>query len=555
MAEHRPSGNERDEALYRISRRGLVGTAAASAAAIAVGPHLAGAAPGVKTTVRTLNQGDDSTIIIGTLGEAHFINPFLTDDSEGDWRCKMLFDEFVHINPTTYAPEPGIAASWTLDNLTYTFKLQPNAKFSDGTDVTADDVAFTIKGFLPKEVGAVRQTKFLTIEGASDYADGKADDVSGIKVIDPKTLSVTLAKPDAPFLYNMRYIWTVPKAQLDGKDLTSDPFFDNPVGAGPYVFQSWDNGGDFVATKNPNYWQSGKPAIGSFTHRVIADANSLVLALQSGDIDASNYPAPTAKDQLEADENLTVVIPPFASPNGWMFNLAHEWLGKKEVRKAIAMALNTKQFADDSLLGIGKPGNGPIAPDSWAYDKDLQPIPYDVDGAKALIAQSGMPSGTKIRFMVNQGNVLREDWLTYSQQALKEIGIEVVPEDIEYATLVDRVTKNKDYDATGVDFAGVTADPSELYDQFYSTSPGNYMNYKNPALDDLLTAAREELDMEKAKEIYKQIQTTIVDDVPMFYAWYRPFLHVVRKGYDGYEADSAAFGMFQTLEDWTYSGS
>src|SRR4051812_30902013 len=102
MADHRTSGRERDEALYRISRRGFVGTAAATAAALAVGPKLAGAAPGAKSAANALKQNDDSTIIIGTLGEAHFINPFLTDDSEGDWRCKMLYDEFVHINPTTY---------------------------------------------------------------------------------------------------------------------------------------------------------------------------------------------------------------------------------------------------------------------------------------------------------------------------------------------------------------------------------------------------------------------------------------------------------------------
>jgi peptide/nickel transport system substrate-binding protein len=555
MADHRTSGRERDEALYRISRRGFVGGAAAAAATLAVGPHLAGAAPGVKSSVRALNQADEPTIIIGTLGEAHTINPFLTDDSEGDWRCKMLFDEFVHINPTTYAPEPGIAAEWNLDNLTYTFKLQPNAKFSDGTDVTADDVAFTIKGFLTKDTGAWRQVKYTSIEGAEEYAAGTADDVSGIKVVDPKTLNVTLAKPDAPFLFNMHYIWVVPKAQLEGKSLTDDPFFEKPVGAGPFVFQKWDNGADFVATKNQYYWQSGKPALASFTHRVIADANSLVLALEAGDIDASNYPAPTAKDELEKDEKLRVVIPPFSSPNGWGFNFKNEWLAKKEVRKAIAMALNTQQFADDSLLGIGKPGNGPIAPDSWAYDKDLQPIPYDVEGAKALIAQSGMPDGTKIRFMVNQGNVLREDWLTYSQQALKEIGIEVVPEVIEYTTLVDRVTKSQDFDVEGVGFAGVTAEPCELYDQLHSGSPGNVYGYANSDLDKLLEQAREELDMDKAKALYVQIQQIIMDEVPMFFAWYRPFLHVVRKGYDGYEADSAGFGMFQTLEDWTYSGT
>ncbi len=525
----------------QLTRRSFVGGAAATAAGLAlVGPRMQQAA--------VAQEGP--TIIIGTLGEAQTINPFLTSESEGDWRCKMLFDEFVRANPATYAPEPGLAAEWTIDGLTFTFKLQPNAKFSDGSEVTADDVAFTIKGHIAKSTGSSRQTKYLVIEGAEAYAEGAADDVSGIKVLDPKTLQITLAKPDAPFLFNLRYIFVVPKAMLEGKSLTDDPFFQNPVGAGPFVFQKWDTGADFVATRNPHYWQPGKPALASFTHRTIADANSLVLALQAGDIDGSNYPAPTAKEQLEQNPDLVVLVPPFNSPNGWMFNCAHEWLSKKEVRKAIAMALNTEQFAADSLLGLGKPGIGPIAPDNWAYDKDLKPIPYDVEAAKQLIAQVGMPQGTKIRFMVNQGNVLREDWLTFTQQGLKEIGIEVVPEVIEYATLVERVTVHRDYDACGVDFAGVTAEPSELYDQFHTGSPGNFMNYSNPELDALLEAARQELDIEKAKQIYKQIQAVIMDEVPMFFAWYRPFLHVVKKKFKGY-TDSAAFGLFHTLEDWT----
>jgi len=525
----------------RLTRRRLVGGAAATAAGLALtGPRLE----------RRAAAQEEPTIIIGTLGEAKTINPFLSDESEGDWRCKMLFDEFVRANPATYAPEPGLAAEWTIDNLTFTFKIQPNAKFSDGTDVTADDVAFTIKGHLAQSTGSSRQTKYFAIEGAEAYAAGEADDVSGIKVVDPKTLQITLARPDAPFLYNLRFIFVVPKAQLEGKSLTDDPFFQNPVGAGPFVFQKWDVGGDFVATRNPYYWQPGKPALASFTHRTIADANSLVLALQSGDIDASNYPAPTAKEQLEQNSDLVILVPPFASANGWIFNCTHEWLSKKEVRKAIAMALNTEQFAQDSLLGLGQPGNGPIAPDNWAYDKDLQPIPYDVEAAKQLIAEAGMPEGTQIRFMVNQGNVLREDWLTFTQQALKEIGIEVVPEVIEYATLVERVTVEGDYDACGVDFAGVTAEPSELYEQFHTGSMGNFAKYSNPELDALLEQVRQELDLEKAKEIYKEIQAILQDEVPMFFAWYRPFLHVVHRRYTGY-VDSAAYGLFHTLEDWT----
>lgn len=530
--------------LDPLSRRRFLGGATALTASLVLTPAGLRAAPRA--------QDDASSILIGTLGEAKTINPFLTDESEGDWRCKMLFDEFVRANPATYASEPGLASEWTIDDLTLTFTLQPNATFSDGTDVTADDVAFTIKGMIAKETGSSRQTKYLSIAGAQEYADGAADDVSGIKVLDPKTLGITLARPDAPFLYNLRFIFVVPKAALDGKNLADDPFFQAPVGAGPYVFESWTTGADFVATANPNYWQEGKPAISRLTHRTIADAQSLVLALQSGEIDASNYPNPAAKAELEENPNLTILVPPFTSPNGWMFNAANEHLAKKEVRRAIAMALNTEQFAADSLLGLSRPGLGPIAPDSWAFDPDLEPIPYDPETASQMIDAAGS-YGASIRFMVNQGNVLREDWLTYTQQALQDVGIEVIPEVIEYATLSERVTATQDYDVCGVDFAGVTAEPSELYEQFHSGSAGNFMNYANPDLDELLTQAKETLDQEAAKPIYAEIQRLIMDDVPMHFAWYRPFLHAVDSRFTGY-TDSAAYGLFHTLEDWTVTG-
>jgi peptide/nickel transport system substrate-binding protein len=535
----------------QLSRRRFVAGGGATGAALALGGFGA-LGPAAARAAAPAVQDDKTSILIGTLGEAKTINPFLTDESEGDWRCKMLFDEFVRANTSTFAPEPGLASSWTIDNLTITFKLQPKATFSDGSDVTADDVAFTMEGMIAKSTGSSRQSKYLVIEGAEDYAAGIAKTVSGIKVVDPKTLVVTLAKPDAPFLYNMRYIFVVPKAKLAGKDLTKDAFFQKPIGAGPFVFKSWSTGADFVATANPSYWQEGKPALSGFTHRVIADAQSLVLALQSGEIDASNYPNPAAKDQLEKNKNLKILVPPFASPNGWMFNAANEHLAKKEVRRAIAMSLDTKQFAADALLGLGKPGLGPIAPDSWAFDPTLKPIPFDPATAKQMIADAGS-AGAKIRFLVNQGNVLREDWLTYTQQALKEVGIEVVPEVMEYAALSDRVTGSKDYDACGVDFAGVTAEPSELSEQFSSDSPGNYMNYKNPALDALLAKAKGTLDVAQAKPIYAQIQQIIMDEVPMHFAWYRPYLHAVDTRFTNY-TESAAYGLFQTLEDWKVTG-
>ena len=532
-----------------LSRRRLLATTlAGGAAAAAAGTTLASGSRQGRWSAYPAQ--DDLSIIIGTLGDASTINPFLAGDSEDEWRCKMLYDEFVRQDPVSYAPIPGIAAEWSVDGLAYTFTLQPNVKFSDGSDLTTEDVAFTIKGFLTKSVGSPKLDRFLLIDGAQAFSDGSADDVSGIEVLDPQTIRITLSAPDASFLYSMRYVWIVPKAQLEGKNLADDEFFQQPVGAGPYVFQSWTSNADFVATRNEHFFESGKPAIGTFTHRVIADSQSLVIALQSNEIDASNYPNPTGKDLLEENTDLDLIVPPFGAPNGWLFNLENEHLAKKDVRRAIAMALNSEQFAADSLLGLGKPGVGPIAPDSWAFDPNLQPVPYDPEGAKALIDGSGS-AGAEITFSVNQGNIFREDWLTYTQQALKDIGIEVNAELVDYATHVEAVTKNHDFTVTGVDFTGASSDPGLLRLQFGTGASGNYCGYSNPDLDTLLDQARNTPEVEDAKPIYAQIQAILMEDLPAHWAWYRPFLHAVNKSkFAGY-TDSGDYQLFYTLRDWT----
>jgi peptide/nickel transport system substrate-binding protein len=529
-------------------RRVLGGSLGAAIGATIAGNALA--APSYRSSSTTQAQ-EELEIIIGTLGDASTINPFLAGDSEDEWRCKMLFDELVRQDPVTYEPIPGLAASWDVQDLVYTITLQPNLTFSDGSPLTANDVAFTLRGFLDPATGSPKRDRFTSIAG---YGGTEASPVAGggdgIEVVDDSTLRITLARPDASFVYSLRYVWVVPQALLEGKSLVDDAFFQAPVGAGPFVFESWTSGADFVATRNPSFWESGKPAISRMTHRVIADSQSLVIALQSNEIDASNYPAPTGREQLEENADLDIIVPPFGAPNGWYFNLQNEHLAKKDVRRAIAMALNSEQFATDSLLGLGKPGLGPIAPDSWAHDASLAPIPFDPEGAKALIDASGS-AGAQITFAVNQGNIFREDWLTYTQQALQEIGIEVIPELVDYAVHVEAVTQRKEFEVTGIDFTGAASDPGQLALQFKTGASGNYASYSNPELDALFDEAQAAPDVETATPIYAQIQAILMDDLPAHWAWYRPFLHVVNKAkFAGYTS-SGDYGLFYTLRDWT----
>jgi len=555
MSNYRDSsGQKRFQVLSRktltkmANRRQILAATAGVGAASLLGTQ-AFASPSRQAAYQRAAAQEELSIIIGTLGEAPTINPFKANDSEENWRCVQLFDELLRIDPVTYEPIPGVASDFTLDGLTLSLTIHPDARFSDGSDVTADDVKFTIEGMLNPATASIRQAKYISIAGAQEYIDGSADSVSGVTVVDPKTVTIELAEPDAAILYNMRFVRIVPKAQLEGKDLASDPWFQNPVGAGPFAFESWTTGADFVMVRNEHYFEANKPAIQRVTHRVIADAQSLVVALLNNEIDGSNYPSPSGKAELEANPDLVVMVPPFNSANGWMFNTRHELLANRDVRRGITMALDRAQFAADALLGLGEPAVGPIAPGSWAFDTTLEPLPYDVDAARELIKGAGA-EGAQIKFVVNAGNIQREDWLIYTQQALQEIGIEVVPETSEWATLVSAVTERKEFEVCGGDFAGVTAEPSELFEDFHTEGTSNYSSYSNPDLDALLEQARVTIDVEEAKPIYAEIQKILVEEVPFMFAWYRPFLHTINQKWTGY-TDSGQEGLFYTLKDWT----
>ena len=526
--------------------------AATQPAGGATAPAAATSAPGSSPTTGGGTPTKGGSILIGTLGEANVINPVAASQSEDDFRCSLIYEQLVRLDPATYEPSPSLAASWEIKDLTLTFKLHDNIMFSDGSKLTADDVVFTIQSMLDKKNASPRQSRYKAIEGADAFVAGSATEVSGLKVVDPTTLEMTLAEPDASILFSLYYIRPLPKALLAGKDLSkasTEAFFQKPVGAGPFKFVSWTVGADFVGERNEHYYQEGKPYLDKFTHRVITDSQALVNSLLSGDIDGSVYPSPSGAEKLKANADLAVMVPPFGSPDGWIFNFKNEYLAKKEVRQAIAYALDMEQFSKDSLYGLGAPGTGPVAPGNFVYDSTLTPHPYDMDKAKQLLDQAG-PAPLGIKFTVNQGNVLREDFLTYTQAQLSKLGWEIDPVVIEYATAVDQViARTFDVAESGMVGAGITIDPGDLASYFQTGGSSNSSGYSNPALDKLFDEARTTLDIAKQKTLYAQIQQILVEDMPATFSWYRPFLHVVKNKFTGYVDSNLSNGLFAELEN------
>ncbi len=154
----------------------------------------------------------------------------------------------------------------------------------------------------------------------------------------------------------------------------------------------------------------------------------------------------------------------------------------------------------------------------------------------------------RVRLTTNAGNKLREDWVTFTQQGLRDVGIDVQPDVKEWAQAVKEGTDGT-FEMICPTFAGALLDPDELYLALRTGSPRNVYGYSNPELDRLLDQGRITVDYGQRKEVYDRVQEIIFQDVPVFYAWDRPFIYVTSNQFRGYENN--LISLFQELEEWS----
>ena len=497
-----------------------------------------------------------TTINIGTNADANNINPILAVDLDGRFRTDLVFDPLVQVDPVKLTAVPALADSWTVssDQKTYTFKLHPGVKFSDGTPLTAKDVAFTVMQILnPKYTGPF-QKDWSRLVGSDDVVAGKATSLSGLKVIDDATISMTLKEPYAGFLTVIaRQLKTLPSHLLaNGEALDpASKFSLNPVGSGPYKFVSWNKGTAFKVQANDSYW-GGAPCMKSITQTIIPDTNTLTAALQSGDIDASIIPPPSALKTLAGDNQLTIDQLPPLTAEGLYFNMRKEpWKSNAKLRQAIAYALDMSTFSKQFLATTDPKQASFYSSASWAYDSSLKLPTFDVAKAKQMLADAGYSNGgVTITIATNSGNAFRAQEQTYVQEALKAIGITVKLTSNDWATFIGGVGKG-DFDVAalnGGDNAGVP-DPTSLDTTYVTGGATNYSGYTNSKVDSLLAQAGQTNDEATRKGLYQQVQAQLAQDLPFLPTFWRPNVLVVKKSMKN--VSPSVIGAYWNIQNWS----
>ena len=321
-----------------------------------------------------------------------------------------VFEGLLGYKPQSTELVPLLAADMPTiseDGAVYTFTLRQGVKFQAPVDreVTADDFRYSWLRVLNPETASPGASFLFDIAGAQEYFEGKADDVSGIQVLDPYTLQIELAEPTAyfPYIFAMTFTMVVPHEIVDQypKD-----FSQHAVGTGPFMLKTWvrDQYVEFV--RNPEYWREGLPYLDGVTLKVVTQPTVAVQQIQRGEADVFTDSAIPPLDylQLQGDprwSNQVFSIPTLRTAYLWM-NTAVSPLDNKLVRQAIAMAIDKENIIAVATGGLAQPTGGILPPGMPCYDPDLETWPYDPARARELLTEAGYPDGFSTTILASQ---------------------------------------------------------------------------------------------------------------------------------------------------------
>ncbi|MBE4910484.1 glutathione ABC transporter substrate-binding protein [Bacillus luteolus] len=446
--------------------------------------------------------------------DAPTLDPHGSNDTSTTTATSQIFETL-----TTYAADgsvvPLLATEFSsVDETTWEFKLREGVKFHDGTDFNADAVKLSIERIIDPEFASPRAVVLNMI--------------TEVVVVDPLTVHVKTAFPFAPLPAHLAHNAgsIVAPSAIEEERSGGKKVDENPIGSGPFKFESWNRGAEIVFVKNENYW--GELAkVDRVVMKNVPEQATRVAMLETGEahvmlVGASDVERVSAMPGIEID-NVRGTRMDYLG-----FNMNVAPFDNIKVRQAIAMAINKDDIVNGVLDGQGVEAVGPLAPTVVGNYQGLTPLPYDVEGAKALLAEAGFADGFKTKLMVNEGNKERADIAELIQAQLMPLGIEVEIDIIEWGTFLEK-TAAGEHELFILGWTTVTGDADYgLYALFHSKnfgSPGNRSFYKNERVDELLDLARQNPDQDARNEAYKEISEILVEEVPMAYLQHPDFNH------------------------------
>ena len=396
---------------------------------------------------------------------------------------EVMFNVFEGLMKPTSTGDltPAVAESYTVseDRLTYTFTLREGVKFHNGDEVTAEDVVYSISRCADTTDGTPLVEAFSVIQS--------------VEAVDARTVAITISEPSNEFISYMTT--AILPADYDQQDTA-------PVGTGPFKFVSRAAQDNIVLEKFDEYW--GTPAyLDKVTFKIMENADSLVMSLQSGAIDLCSHLTSTQVAQLGDD--FYVAEGTMNLVQALYLNNAEKPFDDVRVRQALCYAVDKQSIIDLAFDGYGSPIGSSMYPAFGKYFDESLTNYYtkDVEKAKSLLADAGYPNGFEMTITVPSNYQPHIDTAQVLVEQLKEIGVTAKIELVEWGTWVSDVYAGRQFQSTvvGVDASNMTA--RALLERFTSDYAKNFINYNNADYDALFQQALTTYDDAGQTAIYK----------------------------------------------------
>ena len=469
------------------------------------------------------------TFIDSNVNDIKTVHPLLADDADSLGLVGMIYDQLVGGDVRSGGPAPNALADyWEIapDGRTYTFHLNQDAKWHDGTDITAEDVQFSFDALANKEVG-------------SSYTESFLQATESWRVVDEHTFEAVAKEPLYTFLYDMvtwvipKHIWeNVPVAdwRTDGGATGQDP--SRVVGSGAWRFQEWRQGESVSLVRNDDYY--GKvPYIESYIIRIWPDQTAVVNALLNNEIDATAL-QPSDVETVKATEGLKVATYPTRGFTFYATNLDEAQTSlfvDPRVRKALFHGLDRESITTDILLGNAEVARGtqPVISYAYAPDEITTVYDYDPETAKALLAEAGWSDsdgdgivekdGQPFAFelIYPSGTPTSDQIVAYMQDAWEAIGVDMTPRALEFPALVEIITGDRNFD---IAMLGFNWDATFIQDAMFGCEQSppagfNFVSYCDEELDAINAEAKRTFDEAARRELLIEATNIINEALPV----------------------------------------
>jgi peptide/nickel transport system substrate-binding protein len=481
--------------MIKLTRRSLIAAGTASFASVALGGIAD--AQSRKILVITSNQDIPN------------FDPHIATGYSASMLLRNTYDSLVRVEGTPPKPVPHLAASWTVspDGTEYVFKLDPAAKFHDGSPVTAEAVQYSFN-------------RLLRLNKGNAWMIAGIVDENSVQPVDPQTVRVKLVKPFSAFLQVLPWVWVVNAKEVEankGSDDGQTYLRSTIAGSGAFRVRRAEPGNLYELERVANGWKQGGGNLTGAIWKITRETSSQRLMLQRGEAHIAVDLTSEDMDAIKGRPNVVSVIEPEYRTFSIKMNTEHGPLADVNLRKAISYAFNYQSMLDSG--GYAKLMTGPLPDGIFGHDPSLEVYRTNMEKAREYLAKSKHPNGgIKLSIAHVSGLEQQRRWSLVLLDNLKQLNIEL---DVKPMIWPDMVSLTRSPETTP-DFFCVyqTAnygDPDNIaFAAYHSSRNGNWQNpvYSSPKVDDLIMRARAETDEEKRKALYEEFQRVVVDDAP-----------------------------------------